>query len=376
VGEIARRASRQVEALAEDGARTTAFSGVVIGLRWADRLDEAEQVLDRSLPIARRRGSMIDLASCTGLRAEVYVRRGMLREAEAEARAAQAVDIERTWWFARGLNPLLQSLVAQGRTSDALEVMNAELGDEVLPDVPPMLSLMLTRVRVRAGVGDHVGALAEFEQAVRRRDKWGGLNPSWVSDLLIAADSHLALGDVASARQLREQAHALAVRWGTPGALGQVARAEGVAQKGEDGIARVREAISLLEQSPARLELARALVDLGSALRRGGNRSDSREPLQVGYDLARQCGAAALAENARYQLAASGVRIRRERLTGADALTPSERRIVEIAAGGGTNAQIAQTLFVTVKTVEMHLTNAYRKLGISGRSELHAALRP
>ena len=254
--------------------------------------------------------------------------------------------------------------------------MNAELGDEVLPDVPPMLSLMLTRVRVRAAVGDHATALAEFERAVRRRDKWGGLNPSWVSDLLVAAESHLALGDVASARQLREQAHALALRWGTPGALGQVARAEGVARKGDDGIARLREAVSSLEQSPARLELARALVDLGSAQRRAGNRSESRGPLQAGYDLARQCGATALAENARYQLAASGVRIRRERLSGADALTPSERRVAELAARGESNAQIAQTLFVTVKTVEMHLTHAYRKLGISRRSELHAALRP
>ena len=374
VGEIAERAARQIEALAHDGTRTTAFSGVVIGLRWADRLDAAERVLDRSLPIVRLRGSAIDFANCTCLRAEVYVRRGMLREAEAEARAAQAVDVERSWWFARGLNPLLQSLVGQGRSSDAVELLNAELGNAVLPDVPPMLSLMLTRASVRAAAGDHAGALAEFEEAVRRRGKWGGLNPSWIADLLIAADSHLALGNVEPARRLQKQARTLAVRWGTPGALGQVARAEGVRRQGESAIAQLRESVSLLERSPARLELARSLVDLGSTLRRAGKRSDSREPLRTGYDLAQQCGAVALAENARYQLAASGIRVRRERLTGVDALTASERRIADFAAGGGTNAEISQALFVTVKTVEMHLTHVYRKLGISGRGELAAAL--
>jgi DNA-binding CsgD family transcriptional regulator len=131
----------------------------------------------------------------------------------------------------------------------------------------------------------------------------------------------------------------------------------------------------LLERSPARLELARSLVQLGSALRRAGQRSESRIPLRAGYDLAQQCGAAALAENARYQLAASGIRVRRERLTGAASLTPTERRIAEFAADGGTNAQIAQALFVTVKTVEMHLTHVYRKLGISGRGEVASALR-
>jgi DNA-binding CsgD family transcriptional regulator len=253
-------------------------------------------------------------------------------------------------------------------------VLEEELREEILPDVPPMIGLILSRASVRAAEGDHEGALAEFEEALRRRGKWGGPNPSWIGDILIAADSHLALGDTDSARRLHEQARELAVRWGTPGALGQVARAEGALEQGEAGIARLRESVSLLERSPARLELARSLVDLGSALRRVGQRSDSREPLRAGYDFAQQCGAATLAENARYQLAASGVRVRRERLTGAGSLTPTERRIAELAANGDTNAQIAQALFITVKTVEMHLTHAYRKLGISGRAELAAAL--
>ena len=90
--------------------------------------------------------------------------------------------------------------------------------------------------------------------------------------------------------------------------------------------------------------------------------------------MARDCGAERLATTARQELAASGVRIRRERLTGAESLTRSERRIAEMVTSGGSNAEIGQALFVTVKTVEMHLTNIYRKLEITGRAELPLAL--
>jgi DNA-binding CsgD family transcriptional regulator len=192
--------------------------------------------------------------------------------------------------------------------------------------------------------------------------------------MLLAAESHAALGGHDAAEGLRAQARSLAAQWDTPGALGQVARADALFGDGDDRIEGLREAVTLLERSPARLELARALVDLGAALRRAGHRADARSPLRTGYDLARECGAEGLAEDARRELAASGVRIRRARLTGAESLTPSERRIADMAADGKSNAEIAQALFVTVKTVEMHLTHIYRKLEISGRGDLGRAL--
>ncbi len=70
----------------------------------------------------------------------------------------------------------------------------------------------------------------------------------------------------------------------------------------------------------------------------------------------------------------AGARPRRELLTGVDALTASERRVAGMAAGGMTNREIAEALFVTLKTVEKHLANAYAKLGISRRAELSAAM--
>ncbi|MDQ4117405.1 MAG: helix-turn-helix transcriptional regulator, partial [Actinomycetota bacterium] len=77
---------------------------------------------------------------------------------------------------------------------------------------------------------------------------------------------------------------------------------------------------------------------------------------------------------ARDELRAAGARPRRYRSTGAVALTASERRVAEMAADGMTNRDIAQALFVTLRTVEVHLTHSYAKLGINARAGLARAL--
>lgn len=119
---------------------------------------------------------------------------------------------------------------------------------------------------------------------------------------------------------------------------------------------------------------AEALADLGASLRRAGRRADARPLLREALELARRCGAAGLAKRASDELAATGERVRRYTPIGVESLTPSERRVAELAASGMTNRGIAQTLFVTVKTIETHLAAVYDKLGIRSRRELPAAL--
>jgi DNA-binding CsgD family transcriptional regulator len=136
----------------------------------------------------------------------------------------------------------------------------------------------------------------------------------------------------------------------------------------------LREAAAVLDASQAQLERARAHADLGAVLRRADQADEAREELRIAVDLAHRCGANALEDMALGELRASGARPRRKATTGADALTPSERRIAQLAASGSQNREIAQTLFVTTATVEFHLRNAYRKLEISGRPGLAAAL--
>jgi DNA-binding NarL/FixJ family response regulator len=136
----------------------------------------------------------------------------------------------------------------------------------------------------------------------------------------------------------------------------------------------LREAADILRDSPARLEHARTLADLGAALRRANRRADARGVLTDAIDLARRCGASALVERASVELRASGGRSSDSSANGADALTVSERRVAELAAQGHSNPKIAQALFVTRKTVETHLGHIYAKLGIASRAELARAL--
>jgi DNA-binding CsgD family transcriptional regulator len=96
--------------------------------------------------------------------------------------------------------------------------------------------------------------------------------------------------------------------------------------------------------------------------------------LRDGMDAAHRCGATALVDFAREELRLAGARPTRIALTGRDALTPAERRVAALACDGMRNKEIAQALFVTQRTVEMHLSNAYRKLGVSSREELPSAL--
>jgi DNA-binding NarL/FixJ family response regulator len=146
--------------------------------------------------------------------------------------------------------------------------------------------------------------------------------------------------------------------------------------EGAHGLARLEEAVAVLEGSPARLQLAKALASLGGALRRDRRPAEAREPLRRALELAVACDAPGLAEHVRTELYASGARPRTAALAGPAALTASERRVVDRAVAGETNRDIAQALYVTPKTVEVHLSNAYRKLGIRSRRELAAALAP
>ncbi len=376
VGEIAERAARQAEALLEEGSTALVITGIVLGLVWTDRLDEAERVLDLAVAVARRRGSTLDFGIALTHRSGVHRRAGRLLEAEADARTALAAAGESAWsWAGRpSVTPLLTSLLDQGRVDEAAQELAAADAEGDILDAPPMTPLLLERMRLRAAQRDHRRALADWEEAVRRAERLRGVNPPWIGDLAVAAEVHHALRDADAARVLTDQALGLARRWGTPGALGQALHAAARFGAVDDPPWVLHESVDHLRRSPARLELARALVTLGGVLRRRGNRVDSRGPLREGYDLARDCGAVELADTARHELRASGIRVHREVLTGAESLTASERRIADMAAAGDTNAEIAQSLFLTVKTVEMHLTSAYRKLGVRSRRDLPAVL--
>jgi ATP/maltotriose-dependent transcriptional regulator MalT len=211
--------------------------------------------------------------------------------------------------------------------------------------------------------------VADLRESVARIGRYADGTSAGLDGRLLLAETLHELGRTDEAIAEAAEALRIARASGAPGGLGDAERVHGLLV---GDLAQLRRATERLAATEVRLGHARALVDLGAALRRAGLRGECREPLRAGLELAERRSAAPLAARAREELAATGLRVPRRRI--GDPLTPSERRIVELAAAGESNPRIAQALFVTVKTVESHLANAYRKLGVSSRRELPAAL--
>jgi DNA-binding CsgD family transcriptional regulator len=238
------------------------------------------------------------------------------------------------------------------------------------PEFTPSAQLLYTSGALWAAAGNHQAAIEELRRCALDHPVLGGENPAVIPWRSAAALSLAELGRHEEARALAVDEVRRARSFGAPRAIGIALRAQalvGPPAETADGLAA---ALEVLERSPARLEHARVLVDLGAMFRAAGERRTAREPLLTGLALAARCGARALERRARTELAEIGVRPRTTERSGEDSLTPSERRVADLAAAGGTNREIAQTLFVTEKTVETHLGRAFRKLNITSRRQL------
>jgi DNA-binding NarL/FixJ family response regulator len=237
-----------------------------------------------------------------------------------------------------------------------------------------MIFFLGARGWVRYARRDFAGAAADWERLGTCMEAFEIYNPA-----VVAWRSHLALALLALERrdEALELARAeveVARAWGALRPLGVALRVRGMAEGGTEGIETLRESLAVLRGSAAQLERARTLVELGAALRRSNSRAEARELLKEGLDFAVRSGSQPLVEQAETELAATGARPRRLLLSGVESLTASEKRVANFAAEGLSNKDIAQALFVTTKTVEVHLSNVYRKLGIGSRTELPQAL--
>jgi DNA-binding CsgD family transcriptional regulator len=262
-------------------------------------------------------------------------------------------------------------LLEQGELDEAEAVL--ELGDSHIPASGFFAAWRRAAVgRLAAHRGDDAGALEAFLAAGRGLTELLMVNPTllaWRSEAALAAQR---LGRHGLAESLVADELALAERFGAPRAIGVARHAAGLLARGEAAVELQRSAVELLESCGARVEHARALIDLGAAVRRAGRPGEARGTLREALALAEAAGAAALAKRARDELRLAGGRAPAH--AAGDGLTPGERRVAKLAAAGQSNRQIADALFVTVRAVEWHLGNTYRKLDIRGRAELPGRL--
>lgn len=185
----------------------------------------------------------------------------------------------------------------------------------------------------------------------------------------------LRLGDTESALDLLEPYAADAERLGDPlaGALAERCRALAAEASAFEG--RFERALALHAVAGNAFEEARTLLAYGGRLRRNARRIDARERLRAALTVFERLGAEPWAERARSELRASGERLRRRDPAARDELTPQEVQIALVVAEGKTNREVGAQLFLSPKTVEWHLGNIYRKLGVQSRGKLVQALR-
>ncbi len=370
---LARRAlddQRLLELWIDEGYVTATYA-----LCMTDRLHEAAEAVDAGIAEAQRRGLAPMFMQLAALRGEVAFRSGDLDLAEVYSQRAVELGRELGAQHVALLEWLPLVLLERGSVQAASELVEAvELTGSALGGSFGV-DLLAHRGRVRVAGGALGGGLADLLDADRRMTAAGwqlSVTTDWTPAAALAL---VALGRADEARQLADRELGAAVAFGGPRRHGIALSLSGLLAPGDEGVTRLSDAVGILEQTPAAVEHARALVNLGEGLRIRGRRAEARDVLARARDVAHRCGAGGLAERARDELVASGARPRREALSGPDALTPAEARTARMAAEGLTNREIAQALFVSAKTVEAQLSQAYGKLSIHGRRELADALR-
>ena len=347
----------------------------IFTLIHGDELETARSRCTAIIDLARRRGWMIALAHGSFMRSMALMRAGRVRDAEADARLSFEFKRRRSplpalLW---SLFPLVDALVELDDTTSADNALAVSLGD---PPAGTVASPLLLQSRARLRLAQHrpADAHADLVGAAALWEEFDIVHPGLASWRVDAAEALVALGDPAGARRHAEGHLALAKRLGLPGPLGAGLRALARTTDRDERMALLAQAVTVLAACPVQLEHARALVDIGAALRRANRRADARAPLRQALDIAERGGMRLLAERARDELQAAGARPRRAALTGPQALTPAEHRVAHFAADGHTNREIAEELYVTRRTVETHLTHVFQKLDIRARAELPAAL--
>jgi ATP/maltotriose-dependent transcriptional regulator MalT len=369
-------AQRALMAARDEAGETWTAAFAASALTWVGRPDLSRPVWDRALSEARERGSELLTAIAMSARSNIAYRVGLVGDARRMAAAAAESMGANSWGrdvLSYPIPCLVDALVEQGDL-DAAEaaLVDCRLGAGV-PETWASNFVLDSRGRLRLAQSAPEDALADFVECGRRLEAWDATNPGIVPWRSHAAAALLALGRPDEAHDLAAAELDLARLVGAPRAVGIASRAAGLA-RGNDGEGLLAGAVAALEGSGADLDLARALTDLGGLLSRAGRRVEARKPLRRAVALATAGDATALAERAREELLTTGARPRRVSLSGPESLTARERRVADMAAEGLTNKRIAQELFVTEKTVELHLRNAYHKLEIEARSQLSGVL--
>jgi class 3 adenylate cyclase/tetratricopeptide (TPR) repeat protein len=355
----------------EDNA---AYIFAVYTFALVDRFADAEAVWHQAWVDAQARGSISGYALVSTFRAFVELHTGRLDEALTDA--SNGLQACQEYGFVTGI-PYAVAHIADA----ALELGDVEVARTAVEQLDAVgdgshlvWAFLDSRGRTRIAHGDTRAGLEDVLEAGRQYAVLDGRNPALLAWRSTAALAHFELGEHDDALRLAREEVELAREWSRPRAIGQALRVAGMVEPDRGvGLALLREAVAVLDGSPARPARAKALIELGVALRAAGE-NGAEDALLDGLELARAMRASALVARAEEELLALGAPVPERPTMGFDALSASERRIAAYAAEGFTVDEIAQSLFLTPATVEDYLSRARQTLGVQTDDEFARAV--
>ncbi|MEU0563508.1 LuxR C-terminal-related transcriptional regulator [Dactylosporangium sp. NPDC006015] len=319
----------------------------------------------------RDRGEPCAEAVARATWARILLEIGDLEAAWTEATTALRLAGDGEWgaatWSAQTIISLINSSQARILAAEqALEPMQERTSD--MPLWEQVQAVGATAFAAYWGQ-DHDRALQRLRACGRLLEEAGVGSPAfsswWLDEIIMLA----IRGQRAEAHLRLEQAEELCRRWRTPRTAGMALLARAALTAEGPNVELLLGALAELERSPAPLHQVKAQLMLGRTLTVLGDRAAARRHLRDGMVLSNRLGYTMLAAHCRNVLSSAGGRTGTE-LAACGELSSSERAVARLAAGGATNRQIAEELFISMRTVEFHLTNVYRRLGIRRRDAL------
>ncbi|WP_283844519.1 LuxR family transcriptional regulator [Streptomyces sp. RerS4] len=352
----------------------------VLALVYAGRLDLALTWIDRLLGECSAHNAPTWQALLGVVRAEVALRQGDLPGAAAQARHAMSLISAPCWGvgIALPLGVLIEAETQMGNIDEAMSLLERPV-PEAMSETRIGLHYLRARGRCHLATGRYHAALRDFLTCGELMQAWDMEAAEPAPWRLDAAEAWLAIGNVARAReyveqQRRREAGPAGSRPRGPLLLALARTSGDLAYR----LKRLTEAVEILEQGEDRLQLARTLGELGSAYRAAGDFNRARMLVRKAWHVAKSCGAQPLCQEFTPGQGdgepAAAVGREAEAPKEAEVLSEAEARVALLAARGHTNREIATKLYVTVSTVEQHLTRIYRKLKVKRRRDLPARL--
>ncbi len=372
-GEMARRAWCDGELLRQTGADQPFVHSVALAVAVAGDIELLDTLGSALTAAATQTGSLLSRLIAVVWPAWVCEARGDLAGSEAYAR--ECIELS-----ARAGIPIATSVPVVVLANASLACSGPEAAAKALELVPPVARnpdlittpmYWLARAAVNCELGRHAQVLADVREVERWQRRWPAEKGGWTFWEPFAAEAHLSRGDREQAREVAVAGLHRARAFGARRPVVNALRALALTCPADERESCLTEAIELAElggcgADGARLRLLRAA---------GRSGSEARDDLQDALAICDQTGAGHIGSQVLGALAELGARPRRAAVSGIRSLTPAERRVVDLAGSGATNRVIAETLFLTEKTVETHLTHAYRKLGVRSRAQLAGVLQ-